>query len=208
MSESFNTASRLAGAGSDVDWEERYRQCDTPWEKGAAHPALVAWLRKNPVSVSGRVMVPGCGLGHDARALAEAGAEVVGLDIAPFAITAAKGFPLRGDISFVLGDLFHPDAVRGEFDWIFEHTCFCAIPPGRRGDYVRSVRALLKPGGHLLAIFFLNPDHDEDGPPYGCSVEELDALFSPYFRLVEESGNLPTYPGREGREIMRLLRRI
>jgi SAM-dependent methyltransferase len=208
MSESFNTASRLAGAGSDVDWEERYRQCDTPWEKGAAHPALVAWLRKNPVSVSGRVMVPGCGLGHDARALAEAGAEVVGLDIAPFAITAARGFPLRGDISFVLGDLFHPDAVRGEFDWIFEHTCFCAIPPGRRGDYVRSVRALLKPGGHLLAIFFLNPDHDEDGPPYGCSVEELDALFSPYFRLVEESGNLPTYPGREGREIMRLLRRI
>jgi SAM-dependent methyltransferase len=153
-------------------------------------------------------MVPGCGLGHDARALAEAGAEVVGLDIAPFAITAARGFPLRGDISFVLGDLFHPDAVRGEFDWIFEHTCFCAIPPGRRGDYVRSVRALLKPGGHLLAIFFLNPDHDEDGPPYGCSVEELDALFSPYFRLVEESGNLPTYPGREGREIMRLLRRI
>jgi methyl halide transferase len=208
MSESSNTASRLAGAGSDVDWEERYRQCETPWEKGAAHPALVAWLRKNPVSVSGRVMVPGCGLGHDARALAEAGAEVVGLDIAPFAITAARGFPLRGDISFVLGDLFHPDAVRGEFDWIFEHTCFCAIPPGRRGDYVRSVRALLKPGGHLLAIFFLNPDHDEDGPPYGCSVEELDALFSPYFRLVEESGNLPTYPGREGREIMRLLRRI
>jgi SAM-dependent methyltransferase len=208
MSESSNTASRLAGAGSDVDWEERYRLCETPWEKGAAHPALVAWLRKNPVSVSGRVMVPGCGLGHDARALAEAGAEVVGLDIAPFAITAARGFPLRGDISFVLGDLFHPDAVRGEFDWIFEHTCFCAIPPGRRGDYVRSVRALLKPGGHLLAIFFLNPDHDEDGPPYGCSVEELDALFSPYFRLVEESGNLPTYPGREGREIMRLLRRI
>jgi SAM-dependent methyltransferase len=208
MSESSNTASRLAGAGSDVDWEERYRLCETPWEKGAAHPALVAWLRKNPVSVSGRVMVPCCGLGHDARALAEAGAEVVGLDIAPFAITAARGFPLRGDISFVLGDLFHPDAVRGEFDWIFEHTCFCAIPPGRRGDYVRSVRALLKPGGHLLAIFFLNPDHDEDGPPYGCSVEELDALFSPYFRLVEESGNLPTYPGREGREIMRLLRRI
>ena len=206
MSESSNTGSRLAGAGCAVDWEERYRRCDTPWEKGSAHPALVAWLRKNPVS--GRVMVPCCGLGHDARALAEAGAEVVGLDIAPFAIMAAKGFPLQGHISFVLGDLFRPEAVRGEFDWIFEHTCFCAIPPSRRVDYVRSVTALLKPGGHLLAIFFLNPDHDEEGPPYGCSIEELDALFSPHFWLVEESGSLPTYPGREGREIMRLLRRI
>jgi methyl halide transferase len=66
----------------------------------------------------------------------------------------------------------------------------------------------LKPKGHLLAIFFLNPDHDEEGPPYGCTIEELDALFSPHFRLIEEVASLPTYPGREGRETMRLLRRI
>jgi methyl halide transferase len=206
MSENSNTGSRWVGAGSDVDWEERYRRNDTPWEKGAAHPALVAWLRANPIS--GRVMVPGCGFGHDARVLAAAGAEVVGLDIAPFAIEAAKGFPRHGEISFVLGDLFHPEALQGEFDWIFEHTCFCAIPPGRRVDYVRRVTALLKPGGHLLAIFFLDPDNDEGGPPYGCTIEELDALFSPHFWLVKEIGSLPTYPGREGRETMRLLRRI
>jgi len=196
----------MAGAGSDIDWEERYRRGDTPWEKGAAHPALVAWLRTNPIS--GRVMVPGCGFGHDARVLAEAGAEVIGLDVAPFAITVAEGSPPHGGISYILGDLFDPKAVQGEFDWVFEHTCFCAIPLDRRVEYVRRVTALLKPAGHLLAIFFLNPDHDEEGPPYGCSIDELDALFSPHFRLVSESGNLPTYPGREGREVMRLLRRI
>jgi methyl halide transferase len=206
MSENSNTGSRLVGAGSDVDWEERYRRGDTPWEKGAAHPALVARLRANPIS--GRVMVPCCGFGHDARVLADAGAQVIGLDIAPFAIAAAKGFPHHGEISFVLGDLFHPEALQGQFDWVFEQTCFSAISPGRRVDYVRRVSSLLKPGGHLLAIFFLNPDNDEEGPPYGCTIEELDALFSPHFRLIGEIGNLPTYPGREGREIMRLLRRI
>jgi methyl halide transferase len=119
--------------------------------------------------------------------------------------SAAEAYPLRGKEAYILGDLFDPGAVQGRFDWVFEHTFFCAIRPERRGDYVRRVTALLKPGGCLLAIFFLDPDHDEEGPPYGCRVEELDALFSARFRLVSERGDLPTYPGREGRELLRLL---
>jgi len=206
MSENSNTGSRSVAAGSDIDWEERYRRGDTPWEKGVAHPALVEWLKTN--AISGRMIVPGCGFGHDVRVLGEAGAEVVGLDVAPFAIAAAEAFPRHGGISYVLGDLFDPNAVEGEFDWVFEHTCFCAIPPERRGDYARRVTALLKPGGRFLAIFFIDPDNNEEGPPYGCSIEELDALFSPRFRLVGQIGDLPTYPGREGREILRVLRRI
>ena len=56
-----------------------------------------------------------------------------------------------------------------------------------------------------MAIFFLNPDHDEEGPPFGCHLDELDALFSPTFELVDEQGDLPTFPGREGRELLRVL---
>ena len=206
MSENSNMESHLVAAGCDVEWEERYRHGDTPWEKGAPHPALVEWLSTH--AISGRVMVPGCGFGHDVRVLARAGTEVIGLDVASFAIAAAEEFPRLGRESYVLGDLFDPDGVQGGFDWIFEHTCFCAIRPDRRGDYARRVTSLLKPGGHLLAIFFLDPDNDEEGPPYGCSIEELDALFSARFRLVSERGNLPTFPGREGRELLRLLLRI
>jgi SAM-dependent methyltransferase len=203
MSENFNMESRLVAGGSDVDWEELYRRGDTPWEKGAAHPALIEWLDEN--SLTGRVMVPGCGFGHDVRALAATGVEVVGLDIAPFAVSKARSFPRSAKEAFLLGDLFDPGAMEGKFDWVFEHTCFCAIGPERRGEYVHRVTTLLKPGGCLLAIFFLNPDHDEEGPPYGCRVDELDALFSPSFKLLHERNNLPTYPGREGRELLRLL---
>jgi methyl halide transferase len=60
----------------------------------------------------------------------------------------------------------------------------------------------------LLAIFFLNPDHDEEGPPYGCQLDELDSLFSPNFELVDERDGLSTFPGREGRELLRLLVRL
>lgn len=197
--------SRSVVGGCEDDWQERYRRGDTPWEKGLAHPALKEWLKRNPIA--GRVLVPGCGTGHDARALAAAGAEVVAIDVAPLAIAAAKTFPPSPKISYILGNFFDLPPLKERFDWIFEHTFLCAIERERRREYVQRVAALLKSGGRLLAIFFLDPDKEEDGPPYGCSIQELDSLFSPHFRLVSQSENIPTYEGREGREILRLLLR-
>ena len=76
-----------------------------------------------------------------------------------------------------------------------------------REDYVEAVVTLLKPQGKLLAIFFLNPDHDEPGPPYGVSLEELERFFGPQFVLEHEWVPQRTHPGREQRELMRVLTR-
>ncbi len=190
----------------NADWEQKYTEGDTPWEKGAAHPALIAFLKSHPVH--GRVLVPGCGTGHDVRALAATADEVVGLDIAPSAITRAKAQPAVGGERYQLGDLFAlPPSLREKFDVVFEHTCFCAIVPSRRTDYVASVAGALKPGGHLLAIFYLDPglDPGESGPPFGVTREGLDTFFSPRFSLLREWQPLATYSGREGRETFRLL---
>ena len=189
-----------------TDWEARYLSGETPWEKGAPHPALVTFLKSDPVR--GRVLVPGCGIGHDVRALAATADEVIGLDIAPAAIRAAKLHPAIGGESYVRGDLFAlPAAMRGSFDCVFEHTCFCAIDPGRRADYVSAVEGALRPGGLLLAIFYMEPglDPGETGPPFGTSKTELDSLFRARFSLVKEWQPAATYAGREGRELCRLL---
>ena len=185
---------------SDTNWEAHYQTGDMPWEKGEPSPGLVDFLAAHPELQRGAVLVPGCGTGHDARAFTKAGFAVTGLDIAPSAVrlcnerTAAAG--LKAD--FRLGDFLN-DVPHAQFDWVFEHTCFCAIDPAQREDYVRAVRRWLQPGGDYLAVNYLIPD--TDGPPFGTTREELVQRFSPHFELLEEW--VPrSYPNRTGLERM------
>jgi methyl halide transferase len=191
-----------------TDWEAQYQKGEMPWEKGAPCPGLVDFLAEN--RVAGRVLVPGCGLGHDVRVLAAQGAEVIGLDIAPSAVEAASKIPAAAGERYELGNLFDlPASMRGAFDWVWEHTCFCAIDPSMREAYVEAVHTALKPGGHLLAIFYLDPGNDspDEGPPFEVSIAELNRLFLSRFELLREWLPAHAYPGREGREWMRVLRR-
>ena len=195
---------------SETDWQSRYEADDTPWDKGVAAPPLLDYLSGHPMT--GKILVPGCGRGHEVRALgAVAGADVTGLDLAPTAVEQARGVAVAGDsaqrIRFVSGDFLRPNPEWiGGFDWIVEHTCFCAISPADRPAYARAAAAILRPGGKLFAIFYLRPDHS-GGPPFGASKEELDSLFGGDFELLEEWVPASAFPGREGRELVRVLKR-
>jgi SAM-dependent methyltransferase len=166
---------------------------------------LTDFLARHPIY--GSVLVPGCGTGHDVRAIAGKGAAVVGLDLAESAIAIAQQLPTTGNETYELGDLFTlPTAWQDRFDWVVEHTCFCAIPPTRRADYVQAMSKTLKQGGHFFAIFFLTPDVEE-GPPFGTTKEELATLFTPQFELVEVWVPSQTFAARECREVCQLMRR-
>ena len=185
---------------SESDWEGRYQSGDMPWEKGAASPGLLDFLAAHPELPRGTVLVPGCGTGHDARAWAQAGFAVTGLDLAPSAIrlsnerTAAAG--LKGD--FRLGNFLEEEPFAA-FDWIFEHTLYCAIEPGRRSDYARAARRWLKPRGQFLAVHYMIGDRE--GPPFGCTQEELMERFASEFEL--KRGWVPrSYENRTGLELM------
>lgn len=192
---------------TQTDWEALYHQRETPWEKGVPHPALVDYLAPDG-PLAGEIFVPGCGSGHDVRALSTSENHVVGIDIAPFAIEKANSFPKTGNEEYRLEDLFAlPPTWDARFDCIFEHTCFCAIDPSLRARYLEAIVRLLKLEGRLIAIFFINPDHDEPGPPYGVSHAELDEQFGKHFVVEREWVPARTHPGREGRELMRVLRR-
>lgn len=191
----------------ELEWQRRYEQNDTPWDKGLPAPSLATFLRERPIS--GRVLVPGCGRGHEVRLLgSQPGVSAVGLDLSPTAVAQARGLSagLPG-IEFIQGDFFKlPPDLKSAFDWIVEHTCFCAIEPRQRPGYVAAASAALRPGGNIFAIFYLNPG-SETAPPFRISREELSALFDPHFLLLEEWVPRECFPGREGRELVRILQK-
>jgi len=195
----------MLNSKSQEFWETRYQTQDMPWEKGAPSPGLEDFLATHSELPGETVCVPGCGTGHDVREWAKAGFRAYGYDVAPSPVrlgtewTRAAG--LRAE--FRLAD-FLRDEPPFAFDWLFEHTLFCAIDPGERDLYVRAVSRWLKPGGQYLAVNYLIPD--KDGPPFGTTREELFRRFSPEFDLLEEW--VPRcYPNRAGLELMLRWRR-
>jgi SAM-dependent methyltransferase len=215
MNANTNSASpsALPGSGDDqltdpVDWEARYRAGDTPWDEGYAAPALTELLARHPIH--GEVLVPGSGPGHDVRALASQSgirAKVTGIDLSPAAVELARSYPNAGGEHYECSDLFDlPASCTARFDWVVEHTCFCAIPPSARSRYVTAIADVLKPGGHYFAIFYMNPATPE-GPPHGVASEEISNLFDPNFDLLQEWRPVEAFEGRMGRELCQLRRK-
>lgn len=194
-------------------WEGRWQAGDTPWEKGYAAPPLVEYLEAGDTMLhrARRVLVPGCGSGHDVRELARHGIAATGLDLAATAIAAASGFPKVGTEDYLQGDLFDPSwrAERG-FDAVWEHTCFCAIDPAMRQAYAQTMAEILPPGGHLVGVFYLfpwDPGEDEAGPPFATTRDEVSGLLAPWFVLRENRVPGRAYPGREGKEWLAVFER-
>ena len=161
--------------------------------------------------VRGRALVPGCGRGHEVALAVEHGLDATGLDIAPTGVTEARAqYPHLAE-RFVTGSLFDPpEAMRGAYDVLLEHTCMSALPPTMRSDYRRGIDLTLRHGGLLIGVWFIDPalDPGEKGPPYPFSVAELTALFADGYEIVEDYAPDVAFDGREGRERVRVLRRV
>lgn len=214
MNENTNSASPSGppGSGSNpgskqadpVDWEARYRLGDTPWDEGAS-PALTTFLSKHPMQ--GEILVPGCGTGHDVRAIAKLGGRVLGLDLSETALRMARSAPYVAEEAYEQANLFDlPTSWNGRFDWVVEHTCFCAIPPVRRSDYLQAITRVLKPNGYYFGVFYMTPAAPQ-GPPHGTTREEISSLFDPYLTLIEEWIPQENFEGRQGRELCQLRRK-
>jgi methyl halide transferase len=196
------------------DWENCYRNGETPWDKGGAAPPLLELIGRHGAEIfgAGPVLVPGCGLGHDVRALAAIGLPVLGLDIAETAVEKARAISPIGEETYEMGDYLAPEWCAGrEFTAIWEHTCFCAINPSQRQAYAVSAATVLGGGAVLAAVFYLTPNdpgEEMDGPPFNSSIEEIEELFAPWFERIDAWVPETVYPGREGKEWVAIFRRL
>lgn len=196
------------------DWEQCYQDGRTPWDRGDAAPPLLETIARHGPDLwgAGTVLVPGCGLGHDVRALAAAGIQAVGLDLAPTAVAKARELPAAAGETYEVGDFLDPAWREGRrYTAIWEHTCFCAIDPALRSRYAEAAAGLLESGHVLVGVFYLQPlkpgEEPHEGPPFGVTVAELDETFGPWFERIDGWVPERAYDGREGREWVGIYRR-
>lgn len=169
-----------------LSWDQRYREGRDGWELGQPAPPLERFLRQHPLAPKppGRVLVPGCGRGHEAALLAGVGFSAVGLDLSAVALQEARRLqgPDRAGLQWLQADLLDPAALEraglgpASLDGVLEHTCFCAIDPAQRQAYGQAVSRLLRPGGWLLGLFWCHGR--PGGPPWGSDPDAVAALFA------------------------------
>jgi SAM-dependent methyltransferase len=153
-------------------WDERYETGDTRWDGAGAHPLLDSLIP--PLKITRcRVLVLGCGAGHDAAWWERQGHIVTGVDFSQEAIDRARAqYGERDSLKWVQADAFKlPKDWSSRFDIIFENTMFCAIPPARREELVRTWWRLLTPRGRVIGLALVMDKLS--GPPYGSSEWEI-----------------------------------
>ena len=141
-----------------------------------------------------RVLVPLCGKARDLWLLAEAGAEVVGIELSslaaeaffaeagveparsqhgPFAVLAGRG------VSIWVGDFFEATPERvGAIDAIYDRAALVALPPETRPRYAARLLELLPAGRPLLLVTLVYDPSLVPGPPFSVGPDEVKALFA------------------------------
>ena len=174
-------------------WENKYLQGHMPWDIGQAAPAFVKYFRdESKEQRTEKVAVLGCGRGHDTFFLRENNNfNVYGFDYSKNAINYCKKINTKKNfknIQFYQLDFFQllkDKKWKNYFDYVVEHTSFCAIDPKLRKNYFNLIHYLLKPSGKLVGLFFVRP-RELGGPPYGTSVNEVRKLLKKDFKEIEK----------------------
>lgn len=108
------------------------------------------------VAGRGEVCEMGCGPGHVARYLRDAGAAVFGLDLSPQMVEQARRF--NPDISFREGNMLALDIPDGMLAGIAAFYAIVNIPKESLPLVFREMARVLQPGGLLLLAFHIGAE--------------------------------------------------
>lgn len=189
-------------------WSLIYKTEVTPgWDLGSAHPALADMLPRLKMAKS-RVIVLGCGAGHDAAAFAQAGHIVTAVDHSPEAIARAKKlYSHFENITWLTEDVFQlPPQMMNSFDVVFEHTCYCAIDPSLRNKLVQQWRKLLTSGGFFMGVLFAM--EKRSGPPFGGTEWEFRERLKKDFQFLFWGRWRQSPASRHGKELFVYARKL
>jgi SAM-dependent methyltransferase len=136
----------------------------------------------------GKVCDMGCGPGHVARYLHDAGAEAFGLDVSPAMLDEAR--QLNPGMAFEQGDMLALDLDADSLAGITAFYAIVNLPPAALPGVFGEMHRVLQPGGLLLLAFHIGDETRHVTEMWGCAVS-LDFYFFPpaeILRLLTEAG--------------------
>jgi len=185
-------------------WEEKYFANDIPWDTKATTPALINSINH---SESKKIAILGCGYSKDSIFLAKLNHSVYPIDFASKPIDYLNNIKKREDLDTlfpVQENIFEINSKYFNFfDIVLEYTCFCAIEPQRRSEYIKSVNNILNKKGQFIALFFPTERKEEDldkGPPFYVNLDETLLMFKNNFNIVKIDKNPNSIKPRKGFE--------
>jgi hypothetical protein len=161
-------------------WSGKYRQQLMGWDTGSITTPLKEYFDQLE-NRDLRILVPGCGNGHEVRYLHDKGftdVTVVDISAEPFAGLIERCANWSED-SFIVNDFFD---INGQYDLIVEQTFFCALDPQMRHDYSIKMHDLLAPAGKLVGVLF-KVFFSGNNPPFGGNKEEYVEYFKDKFKF-------------------------
>ena len=138
----------------------------------------------------GDVCDMGCGPGHVARHLRDAGASVFGLDLSPRMLEQAR--KLNPDIPFREGNMMSLDIADGTLAGIAAFYAIVNIPRQFLALAFREFRRVLRPEGLLLLAFHMGEEIIREEELWGQKISMNFLFFQPSeIRISLEAAGLP-----------------
>lgn len=204
-------------------WHRRWREGRIAFHQPRANPHLVEHWPLIGAEPDSAVLVPLAGKSLDLLWLAEAGHEVIGVELSPIAVRdffsendlepqPADCGPLSGwragPVHLLEGDFHHVERERlPAITAVYDRAALVALPPEMRPAYVEKLAGLLEANGEVLLISLEFPPGEREGPPFPIGPDEIHDLFDPLF-VVEQLASTPAAgPSDQTREVVYRMRR-
>jgi SAM-dependent methyltransferase len=172
----------VTAADTPHDWNDSYAGPPPPWDIGRPQPAFVRLAETG--MLNGALLDAGCGTGEHTFLAALHGSRALGIDVSPRAIETGrrKAAERRVDANFEVLSALQLDTLGETFDTIVDSGLFHVFDDAARIQYISSLDAVLRPGGHLHLMCF-SDRQPGDLSPRRVSESELRSAFGSGWRI-------------------------
>tara|TARA_B100000029_G_C17464751_1_gene919829 strand:+ start:404 stop:1024 length:621 start_codon:yes stop_codon:yes gene_type:complete len=189
-------------------WDSKYNNNEDQWDIGGPTPIIVNWFKR--IKSRKKIIVPGCGNGHDALYLAKMGHDVYAVDFSIKAINSLKCTAKKNNLKITAlhKDFFCLEEYYGYFDILVEYTFFCAILPEQRNQYILESYNLLNKKGKFFGILLPINKKEKEGPPFSINLNDTIKAFKKKYKLIECSKSEYSIKPRKDKEIFILMSKL